>query len=464
MRAFEILSEGKLTPGELFAPNRLDWRPAAFLEKLKKQTPFVDSLAPGAKEYIPAKGEYRRLKPIIDAAVQARLKDPNAKVPSIVIKTEDGQDIPLSKLEKADLQTAKGMATTSVNVQPIGIGIAADKVDKGVSSQEEVMAAIDNNKAILGSNLHKVISGNKTLDQAGDLGKAIKKAVSDIVAGQIPTISEYDDKTQKVMAIDAGEYLGILQMVHGTAEFPKKDAFLNFLGSADLNNLLVIFPGSQNSQLQDSYGVQNTKTGHTIMISSKGGVGKTAAGAAPALSGLKIPEDKLAKVKGGSAVDFIRLMQSTKTILQPFVAMNFLHKYAPKSVPALYQNVLPFTPEDMNLIAANIKGQAKLPAKYNRIIKSRTIKSRATAGGILAYCTIKDFVDTFNSQQPIKDFRSTVLEILDENFVQIFSRVVSGKLTAKVLWPGKIDGTVMLWTKAEAAAPSAAGLSFKVVD
>jgi hypothetical protein len=62
------------------------------------------------------------------------------------------------------------------------------------------------------------------------------------------------------------------------------------------------------------------------------------------------------------------------------------------------------------------------------------------------------------------DLRQTILEILDMNFVQIFSRVVGGKLTADVLWPGKVDGNVLLWTKAEAASPSSAGLSFKVID
>jgi Mg-chelatase subunit ChlD len=32
----------------------------------------------------------------------------------------------LSKFEKADLQTAKGQASNAVNVQPLGIDIAAD--------------------------------------------------------------------------------------------------------------------------------------------------------------------------------------------------------------------------------------------------------------------------------------------------------------------------------------------------
>ena len=461
MRAFELLTEEKLQPGQLFVPKHLDWRPAAFLQKLKDRTPFVQTI--GGEEFIPEPGEYKRLKAEVEMAVQARLKNANAPVPSLVIRTNKGE-IPLSKFEKADLQTSKGQATTTVNVQPIGIGIASDKVEKNVSSDEEVKAAIKNNKAILGSSLHKIIFDNKILDQAGELGKAIKKATRDIVSKIIPGVAEYDKSIQKTVAIDAGEYLGILQMVHDTANFPKKAAFLEFLETTDLDNMLVIFPGSQNSQLQDSYGVQNTKTGHTIMISSKGGIGRTAVGAAPALSGLKIPDGMLTKVKPGSAISFLQLMQEKSTIEQPFAALNFLYKHYPESVPALYKNVVPFTSEDMALITNNIKGTGKLPAKYNKIIKSRNITARARAGGILFYCAAKDLVKTFNANQPIPDFRQTVLEILDMNFVQIFSRVVSGKLTADVLWPGKVDGNVLLWTKAEAASPSSAGLSFKVID
>lgn len=461
MRAFELLTEEKLQPGQLFVPKHLDWRPAAFLQKLKDRTPFVQTI--GGEEFIPEPGEYKRLKAEVEMAVQARLKNANAPVPSFVIRTNKGE-IPLSKFEKADLQTSKGQATTTVNVQPIGIGIASDKVDKNVSAEEEIKSAIKNNKAIVGSNLHKIITDNQILDQAGELGAAVKESVKEILSGNMPTVGTYDKKIQKTLAIDAGEYLGILQMVHDTANFPKKQAFLQFLETADLNSMMVIFPGSQNSQLQDSYGVQNNKTGHTIMISSKGGVGSTAAGAAPAISGLKIPNGMLTEVTPGSAISFLQLMQEKSTIEQPFAALNFLYKHYPESVPALYKNVVPFTSEDMALITNNIKGTGKLPAKYNKIIKSRNITARARAGGILFYCAAKDLVKTFNANQPIPDFRQTVLEILDMNFVQIFSRVVSGKLTADVLWPGKVDGNVLLWTKAEAASPSSAGLSFKVID
>jgi hypothetical protein len=118
----------------------------------------------------------------------------------------------------------------------------------------------------------------------------------------------------------------------------------------------------------------------------------------------------------------------------------------------------------MSAIVSSVKGQRKLPAKFNKILKSRKITARATPGGILFYCVAKDLVDIINKKQPIPDFRQTILEILDMNFVQIFSRVVGKKLTADVLWPGKVDGKVFLWTKAEASSPTKAGLSFKVTD
>lgn len=465
MRATEFLFEGRLTPGELFVSKHLDWRPANFLKKLKDRTPFVDSADEStANQYKAAPGEYARIKPIVDAAVAARLKDPNASVPSIVINTDKGP-MAVSKFEKADLQTPKGQVTSKINVQPIGLNIAADKVDKSVSTTDEIKQALEKNQTIKGSDLYSVLVKNEVLKQAGELGSAIVKAATDIHNGMIPGVKDYDPKIQNTMAIDAGEYLGIMQMVHDTADFPKKEEFLKFLETSSLDNMLVIFPGSQNSQLQDSYGVQNTNTGHSIMISSKGGIGGTAAGAAPALSGLKIPDNMVKKRRPGNGIDFILLMQSLSTIEQPFAALNFLKKFYPDTVPDLYKDILPFTTKDIAAIVDNIKGSNnRLDKKYQKIISSRKFKARSTEGGKLFYTAAKDLVDAINKSQPIPDFRQTILSILDMNFVQIFSRVAGGKLTAKILWPGRVDGKVQLWTKAEAAAPSSAAFSFKVTD
>ena len=476
MRAKEFIIEGGLTPGEIFGKH-LEWRPDALIAKLQAKTSFVDKLDLNvANQYVPADGEYERLAPLITAAKDALTDNDTAPKPSLTLNYKsiirpDGTvdktsgSIAFSKLEKYDLQTAKGQATSKVNVQPIGIGIAAPKVDKGVSVADEIKNALDNNSSIAGKDIHRTIMNNSVLDQAGELGKAIKQASKEIHQQQNPVVNQYDKKTQNVIAIDAGEYLGIQQMIDGSADWKGKyEAFLKFLGAGDLNSMKVIFPGSQNSQLQDSYGVQNAATGHTIMISSKGGIGSTAAGAAPALSGLVLPENMTKKVKPGSGVDFIMLLQRMSTINQPFAGMNFLNTHYPDAVPELYKNLLPFTNEDIQSINANIKGRGDLDPKFDAIIASRAIKSRARKGGILMYATAKDLVETINTTQPIPDFRQTVLNVLDMNFVQIFSRVVGGKLKADVLWPGKIDGNVLLWTKAEAAAPSSAGFSFKVID
>lgn len=469
MRATEFLTEAELTPAALFEPKYLKWRPVNFLKKLQDRSPFVDK---AGNQYIPNKGEYERLKPFVEKAVQDRVKNQKAPVPSLVINTDKGP-IAASKLEKADLQSIKGQVTQAVNVQPIGIGIAADPINKPgtkakdkiiLTPDQEIKRALDAKQSILAKDLFNSIYTNKILDNAGELGAAIKKAAYEISNGVLPNLKEYDEKTKKVIAIDAGEYLGILEMVHNVADFPKKEGFLKFLNSADLNGLTLIFPGEQNSQLSDSYGVQNSTTGQTILISSKGGIGKTAVGAAPAISGLTIPDRLLKKIKPGSSVDFINMIQKSKVANQPFAAMNFLYHYYPNSIPKLYQGLLPFTYDDFDAISNSITTGARIPAKFNKILKTRTITATSTPGGILAYCVIKDFVDTVNATEPMKDFRTVVLEILDENFVQIFTRVVGGKLTAKVLWPGKIDGNVFLHTKAEAANPSAAGLSFKVTD
>jgi hypothetical protein len=476
MRAKEFIVEGTLTPAEIFGKH-LAWRPDALIAKLQNNTTFVDKLDLSvANQYVPADGEYERLAPLITAAKDAIMGNDTAPKPSLtlnyksIIRPDGTVDetpgtISFSKLEKSDLQTAKGQASSKVNVQPIGIGIAAPKVDKGVSIADEIKNALDNNSSILGKDIHQTIINNSILDQAGQLGKAIKQASMEINQGQNPAVKQYDENTRKVIAIDAGEYLGIQQMVEGTADWKGKyEAFLEFLGTNDLSNMGIIFPGSQNSQLQDSYGVQNTSTGHTIMISSKGGIGSTAVGAAPALSGLVLPGNMTKKVKPGSGADFILLMQRMSTINQPFAGMNFLNTHYPDAVPELYKNLLPFTNEDILAINANIKGKGDLDPKFDAIIATRKTKSRARKGGILMYAAAKDLVDTMNRNQPIPDFRQTVLEVLDMNFVQIFSRVVGGKLKADVLWPGKVDGNVLLWTKAEPASPSSAGLSFKVID
>lgn len=470
MRAKEFLTEKPLDSSALFDPRHLTWRPGAFISKLHSGTPFVDK---AGNEYYPEEGEGERLEPIVTKTVQALSKNPMFIAPDIQVKIKDHGLMSTKKFEKADLQKATGQATQAVNVQPIGIGIATNpkaaikgKKKEVVTTDQAIQDALDAHKEIPAGKLYDVIMSNPTLDKAGDLGAAIKQAAKEINESQNPSVKQYDERTQKTMAIDAGEYLGILAMVKDVAEFPKKEAFLKFLKAQNLDNLLLIFPGEQNASLADSYGVQNAQTGHTIMISSKGGVGKTASGAAPAMSGLRSSvEKRKGKIKPGNGLDFISTMNATSTVKQGFVGLNWVAEHYPDRIPKHLRSVLPFTDADIEKTIQNIKmkGTTPIPAKFKKFTQEPYMKpGKGTAGGSVVYFMTKQLVEIVNGGL-IPGFRETVLELLDENFMQIFTRVVGGKLVFKVLWPGKVDGNVSLYTKLSTADMSQA-LSFKVTD
>jgi hypothetical protein len=474
MRAYQFLTEAPLTPGNLFDQRHLNWRPQNFLKKLEAGTPFIDK---DGNEYYPEDGEFARITPIVNQTLKQLEKNPNASLPSIILNIKDVGPVSMSKFQKADLETIKGQQSSKVNVQPLGIGIAADPINKPgtkpkdkitLTTDEEIKRALNNHQEIKAGNLYEVIMSNKVLDTAGELGKAIKQAATDMNNSQVPVIKQYDEATQKKIAIDAGEYLGVLAIVKDVANFPKKAAFLNFLKAPDFNNLSVIFPGEQNSPIGDSYGVQNAETGHNIVISSKGGKGSTAAGAAPSLGGLKTSVDKRkAKIRKGNGLDFINhIIQVSPTSAQGFAGINWIANNYPDKVPEKYKNLVPFYSEDVRQVLKNIKtkGVEPIPEKFLPLIQAPSIqKSKGTDGGKLVYVVTKDLVDAINGGI-IKNLRSTVLELLDENFVQIYTRIVGGKLTTDVLWPGKVDGNVELHTKIYPGDPGGSGLGFKVTD
>jgi hypothetical protein len=485
MRVLEIIQEATLIPGELFKPKYLGWRPQALLAKLQNpQAVFREKLKDGSYvDVLAAPGELARLTTEVNNALQQLEANPHGvRPPSLFLNTADGRTVPFSNIEKDELQTPKGKASSDVNVQPIGIGIAADPINAPgtkkkdrviLTPSEEIKKALDANKGVVAGDLGEIIASNTVLDNAGELGAAIKQAAVEISQGLNPDLSRYDEKIQKRIAIDAGEYLGILALASGTAKWAggKKAKFLNFLGTPDFSGLTVIFPGEQNSSLSDSYGVQNANTGQTIFISSKGGIGSTASGAAPSLNGLTIPDTLIKKKRTGNAVDFITLMQEVKVAEQPLAGLNFLNYYHKQALRGTVYEGLGnvngghiFTQDDIIAIIDSVRTGEELDPKFDVIIQSRKFTSLSTPGGKLLYCAAKDLVDIVNTTQPMRDFRTIILELLGENFVQIFSRVVGKKLVFDVLWPGKVDGNVGLWTKIEASNPSGAGLSFKITD
>jgi hypothetical protein len=63
----------------------------------------------------------------------------------------------------------------------------------------------------------------------------------------------------------------------------------------------------------------------------------------------------------------------------------------------------------------------------------------------------------------IKNFQACVLEILSENFVQIYTQGTKlGTLETYVLWPAKVDGVVSVESKGSASNPAKGTVSFRV--
>jgi hypothetical protein len=137
MRAIEFLTESPLTPASLFDPRHLKWRPNHFLQKISKGTPFVDK---DGNQYYPSGTDLHNLMQQVGNLLEKLKENPNSPLPSLTVNiekivTKDGKELPgklisVSKFEKADLQTEKGQVTADVNVQPLGIGIAADPINK----------------------------------------------------------------------------------------------------------------------------------------------------------------------------------------------------------------------------------------------------------------------------------------------------------------------------------------------
>jgi hypothetical protein len=92
----------------------------------------------------------------------------------------------------------------------------------------------------------------------------------------------------------------------------------------------------------------------------------------------------------------------------------------------------------------------------------RKLADETTPGGVLHYVTIKEVMRIVNAGA-IKNFQACVLEVLSENFVQIYTQGTKmGTLETYVLWPAKVDGSVTVESKGSASNPVKGTVSFRV--
>lgn len=461
MRAKDFITEaGNLATGEI---KKYNSRIQTFLNKVKNKSPF-ETLT--GEQFVADPTQYNELSQF--------LSNPNVKG-TIKLRSIDGQTvISTSQLVKttefggqsvgqsADKPTDIGQAgKEGLPIKPPQVFNTTDIKDINLADAKDLQQA----GAFRINELYNRIANSQQLQSLGEYGRAIIECAKQIESGVNPQVPAGLNSAQTRALVDyAGEYLGILAMYKGTAEFPKRDAFIKFLGN-DLGTSMLYFPRSSNNPLADSFAIQDEDTGHTLYLSSKGQGG----GAAPAISGLKIPEELRKRRQYADAIKFIDICQQTSSIAQPFEIMNWINKRYPEAIDPKFKAMLPWDVASIVVaVDASRKdksGKTKLPEELQQFISTftfrRALAPETTAGGILHYVTARENMRIVNAGV-IENFQACVLEVLSDNFVQVYTELKKGVLQSYVLWPAKVDGIVTVESKGSASNPTKGTVSFRV--
>ena len=449
-----VLEASTLAASEI---TKHEWRFRRVIDKIKSGDPFEDKN--GDPVIIDPK-EARRL---------VTMYNKGQLVGQIAVATVDEQgqpagSIPMSALKKTpDLQKPGGTATTATGERKITKEDALVKPTQiGITDRD-----------IPAKDLLKTIVQNPVL-RSTDYGQVVIGIAQQIAAGQPAALpadyqTKENEQVRKAIVDYAGEYLGVLALIMGQSTFPKKREFLQWLGGG-LGDLVLRFPAKANTNLADSYAsITNPSTNHTLNISSKG----TGGGAAPAISGLKIPQEVRRQSQYGPALEFIDICQKSDrtggptTITSAFDAIDLIHRVNPKSLPAQVRKVLPLSSNSRLLpfVVEQIRSKGSdmrpLPKRYDAI--TNRVKSRsATPSGKLVY-EIKNIVqDAINNGDAIPEFRDLILQVLEMNFIQQYADYDNGVISFATQWPAKLEGDVSLQHKSSAVSPTDGGFSFKL--
>jgi hypothetical protein len=462
MRATEFLTERALAPSDFYKQDRID----TFYTKLSKGQPFT--LAGGGEVVLKrSPGVLSIIRDLDEYSYKEFPKD---------FITSDNRPLKLNQLEKTAEFGGQSATSGEVNketlpVKPSQIGITGTEMKfdpEAVNALETALAT----GAFPAGELDSKIQNNNVLKSAGLVGETVINMSRQISSGQVPnmpTKKELPVVALKAIRDYAGEYLGIQQLVDGTANFPNNDIFFKFMGTdqAGMKNLILYFPKSSNTPLADSLALQNSKTGHVIKLSSKG----ADKGAPPSMDNLKVP-DSLRKERNPEikkVIGFLDTARNSSGRVQPFDLMQYMIEIVPNAVPDEIKRIFPISEDEYErLLLTMTQRDARCPQKFVKLANIKSLKDgqplSGPAFGRVHYQLNAALVNMVNKNNVFPEFKSVVLMILGYNFVQVFSRERQGKLFADVLWPGTVNGNVQIYSKSTSKSPGSDKLSFSVTD
>jgi len=423
------------------------------LSKLTKREGRVDIFLNLIKQGHVFKSSAGNIK-IDPATIPNILKDIQSNNSRMTVQTVEKKTIPLGSIYYDDAVFSAGKTgkeaskagDTSIKVKPAYVFKHGSPEKEQVLNPELAINLGAFNANELGS---RIIS-NKHLAGEGAPGKAVIEIAKQMMAGQIPAVPNLPPKTLTSIQNDAFEYLGVLALITGVANFPNSKDFYKHVG-VNINDLVLLFPGSTTNPLADSYALANKVNDNQIFISSKGGA---KSGAASSINGFKLPETF--NNSRNPTIKFIKYLQQTSkpAALQPFLVANYIHDNYPGSLGQL-DSVLPFDDDFISWLMNTYKLGAKgvptsltqIPAKYRKFFK---LVESATSGSKhpLFYNSryfVKDAVqNAVNSGKAAPQFSAKMLEALSENFIVLKTKIKANKFVTDVEWPAKMGGVVEL--------------------
>jgi hypothetical protein len=480
MRAREFLIENlldegvTLTPSELYKPGRK--RVEIFLNKVKNKSPF--KLAKDGTPFTVDPQQYNEIRKFLRGNVTGKLMLRNIKPGQPPISsgellkdaefggsgvTKNEKDINQKQLD-FDLDDPNNMADLSITgkgkesyqIKPVHVFPKptkdADNTTKDADNTTKNIGNVFKDTEFSSTQVFDQVIQNPTLKRQ-EIGRDVIKMAEDIRQGQNPTFVGVKPEYKAAIRDYAGEYLGVLGLIKGIANFPTQPQFLKHLGVKNFDSIYMTFPHKSNEQLKDSVGkFKNKKSGYEIWISSKGNKG-----AAPSLTNaFKIPEEIRTNSQNALEIGFMNLVNDPTISMasQPFYFFNFLAEKSPASFEKLAR-IAPISENDIEKTIAlmdtkfNQKNIDLLPKKMQKILnvfeesvnnllmKAKKSKETRTPGMLVHYYLSALIEDAVNNKNALPNFEPVVREILQQNFIQINAYDNKKQLTFNVLWPNR---------------------------
>lgn len=297
------------------------------------------------------------------------------------------------------------------------------------------------------SQLADKIKNNEKIKSQGAVGDALIAIVDEIDQGLTPSVPDLPKKALSSIVNDAFEYVGILSLLNGVADFPNREEFDEHIGS-DINDMVLYFPRTSNNPLTDSYALKGK--GNSIFISSKGRKG----GAASSITALKVPDTI---DKDNETLKFIEYIKQTgKAWHQPFLAANFIYESNKGKLGDLENlGLLPFTSEVMSYIRDTYQDRRmgvpktlkQIPEEFRPLFELVADWSKDSKFPLFYNVRnyVKDVVhQAVNEKNAISTWNSTMLEILGFNFIVLKTEIKNKQFLTQVRWPNGMNGKITL--------------------